>query len=511
MHSALIKAGLGLLACLVAPFSFSNNLPDANTPILKALVEQAQKEAQSAYTAPALIENDYLLNMSYSEYKAIRFKPDKSIWHKRNPYEVQLFHSGFLYKQAVKINVIDYANVNAELAFDSSFFSYDPPAMEISNIASENIAYAGFRVHYPINSQSYKDEFAVFLGATYFRLVGQHQHYGISSRAIAIDTGLAEGEEFPTFTEFWLIEPTVSKKLTVYAKLDSPSITGVFRFEIQPGKSTTADVSAWMFARQDIEKFGLAPFTSMFLYGENTKDKPDDFRPEIHDSDGVLLITDKDEQIWRPLTNPQRLRITSLSTKQPKAFGMLQRDIQYGHYLDSEAHYHQRPGLLVTPNAGFENGRLEIVEIPTQSETHDNIVAYWINNKPVKKGDALFVDYKVQTTNAKATDNAKAKVIRTLQGDTILPGEAQDEDNLTRRFVVDFDNIEQIDAKDLTADLTANNGRVEHITVLSTNFNRELRASFLVTPIDTDLATDIRLTLTENGKAISETWSYVYE
>lgn len=486
---------------------------EGNSPILARLIAQADQDASKAYEPLQNLDSEVLENLSYSQYKGIRFNAENSIWRGQNPYEIQLFHSGFLYQTPIKINVIDYANNENPFDFNPSLFIYDGEAKDLAASVANTGSFAGFRVHYPINQSEYKDEFAVFLGASYFRLIGKNQHYGISSRAVALNTGLAEGEEFPYFTEFWLIEPTMSNKLSVYAKLESPSMTGVFKFVINTNEDTHARVDAWIFAREDIEKVGLAPFTSMFLYGEGSQTRPDDFRPEVHDSDGIYLVTHKGEKIWRPLANPNRLRITSLSDASPKAFAMLQRDIQYSHYLDSEAHYHKRPGLLVEPIEGFNSGRLELLEIPTNSETHDNIVSYWVNDKPVVKGDMLKVSYNMRTLSSNANLQEQPWVLRTLQGSSRLPGEPEDDDILTRRFVIDFANPSSlnVDFSALSAQVSASNASVDQVRVFDSNFGKEIRATFLVTPNDEDEVVDMRLNLIQNGKVIGETWSFIYE
>ena len=500
-------------ASVVAQSSAVAALPDDQSPFLRQLVEQAKQQAQKDFAPVEAIKNETLRDLSYQQYKAIRFKADESIWRGLYPYEVQLFHTGFLYKQPVNINVIDYRNRVSSLPFDTRYFQYDPPAQSIADKINANVGFAGFRVHFPLNTNEYKDELAAFLGATYFRLVGQHQKYGISARGIAIDTAMPEGEEFPYFTDFWLIEPANGKTLSIYAKMDSPSITGVYKFTMQANKQAEVDVKAWLFARKDIDKLGLAPFTSMFLYGENSRNKPDDYRPEVHDSDGMMLVTSSNEQLWRPLDNPNRLRITSLGDNSPKGFGMLQRDIQYGHYLDSEADYHQRPGLWVTPYEGFNKGRLELVEIPTNSETHDNIVAYWVNDKPVKKGNGLFVHYEMKTVSGDAHAYKQASVLRTLQGADILPGEKRKEGSLTRRFIVDFtapDGL-SLSGDELSANVSTNNGKIEQLNVFPSNFGNEIRATFLFTPKDQDAVNDMRLIITHKNQPISEIWTYVYE
>lgn len=489
------------------------SLPTSQSPFLSQLVNEAKAAAKADYEPLQAIENETLQNLSYQQYRAIRFKGEESIWRGLYPYEAQFFHTGFLYQHPVNIHLIDYKNRVSNLPFSSQYFNYDSPAEHVGNEIKTDVGFAGFRVHYPLNTKKYKDELVAFLGATYFRLVGKHQKYGISARALAIDTAMPEGEEFPYFTDFWLLEPANGKSLIIYAKMDSPSMTGVYKFTLSAEKNTQMDVKAWLFAREDIEKLGLAPVTSMFLYGENTVSKPDDFRPEVHDSDGMILLTNANEQLWRPLNNPNRLRITSLSDSQPKGFGMIQRDIQYGNYLDSEAEYHQRPGLWITPHEGFNDGRLELVEIPANSETHDNIVAYWVNNKPLAENDGLYLHYEIAAVSADPHNYKQATVLRTLQGADILPGEEIDEDNLTRRFIVDFtmpDNL-TVSAEDLSAQVTSTAGSISQVRAFTSNFGNEIRATFLFTPENEDSVNDMRLMLTHKNEVISEVWTYVYE
>lgn len=504
----------GLYAnCVISQPNNTDHYPTDTTPLLKQLVDEARDSAKRAYKPAKQIDNKRLNDLSYSAYRAIRFNPEKSIWRNQRHFEIQLFHSGFLYTLPTRINLIDWQNQVNYLPFDSSSFIYEKEAANLPEVIKTDIGYSGFRVHYPLNNNDYKDEFAVFQGATYFRLIGRDQLYGLSSRALAIDTAMPEGEEFPYFSEFWLVE-TDSNSFTTYAKINSKSLTAIYKFVITPGQDTHADVKAWVFAREDIEKLGLAPFTSMFLYGENSLKKPDDFRPEVHDSDGVLLYTNNNESLWRALDNPGRLRITSLSDRKPKGFGMVQRDVQYDHYLDSEANYHRRPGYWVDVKEGFKTGRLEIVEIPTDSETHDNIVAYWVNNEPLLKGQNIYLEYQIKTTNGEfRPDKTLAPVIRTLTGLNRLPGEQVDDDDLSRLFNVDFRKPHgtKFDMNLLSLDVTASNAQVTESRVLLTNFDSEIRASFVVTPNDEDSVVDMRAYLTYEGKKVSEIWTNIYE
>jgi len=487
------------------------NFPSAK-PILQSVIEEARASAEGEYTVDDHGLDEKLKNMDYQPYRSIRFKPEQALWHGKNDYEVQFFHPGFLYDEPVTVTVVERDNSQQKLAFDPAMFSYDQQAEKFAGLTDENSGFAGFRIHYPIKNDQYKDEFAVFQGASYFRLVGKNQVYGISARGLAIDTGLPKGEEFPSFTKFWLIKPQPGKPITVYARLESPSVAGAYAFTIRPGKDTKVDVKAWLFARTDVTKLGIAPFTSMFLYGENTEQRHDDYRPEVHDSDGVLMINQNGEQIWRPLTNPTRLQITSLSDPAPQGFGMLQRDGNFENYLDAEANYHQRPGLWVTPKAGFEKGRLEVVEIPTDAEIHDNIVAYWVPEAPLKEGQSRYFAYHMRTVEQEPMHYDTAVVKRTRQGVSHLPGFESSEEQMVRRFVVDFTLPRgfNLEVEDINLILDVNRGAVKQARIFKVNGGREMRATFLLLP-EGQKPVDMRLFLNHNKEKVSEVWNYVYQ
>ena len=491
-----------------------DNQPGESSPILQSIIDEAKQSAEQSYKENDHGLDDKLKDIDYQTYRAIRFKPEQSLWHGENDYEVQFFHPGFLYQLPVTVNVIDADNDASPIAFEKAMFSYDGKASSLGQYTKDENGFAGFRLHYPIKNEEYKDEFAVFLGASYFRLVGKNQVYGISARGLAIDTALSKGEEFPHFTQFWLIEPKEGQPITVYARLESPSVAGAYKFVIQPGVDTEVKVQSWLFAREDVDKLGIAPFTSMFLYGENTQKRHDDYRPEVHDSDGVLMVTHAGEEIWRPLTNPSRLQVTSLSDSNPKGFGMLQRDGEWDNYLDAEANYHLRPGLWVTPDAGFEKGRLEVVEITTNSEIHDNIVAFWTPEKPFVSGESLYFSYNLSTVEQNPFVSELASVVRTRQGAAVLPGDEFEDASLntTRQFSIDFSAPSGFSFNSDTTKLIvqASNGQVSKQRMHPVADGAEIRATFFLKPKEKQTV-DMRAYIEQDGKRISEVWNYVYQ
>jgi glucans biosynthesis protein len=315
----------------------------------------------------------FLRDLSYDQYQDIRFRPEKALWRNEGlPFEVRFAHLGFLFLWPVKINVVENGEVKP-VAYSNDYFDYGHNKVPADLPA--DLGFAGFRLLYPLHQDGRYDEVAVFLGASYFRAVGQNQGFGISARGLAIDTGLPKAEEFPFFREFWIEKPARdATDITVYALLDSQSATGAYRFVIKPGLATICEVKAHVFMRQKVQKLGIAPLTSMFFHGELTDRFMDDFRPEVHDSDGLLLETGNGEWLWRPLVNPRRLNVSSFQDTNPKGFGLLQRDRDFSNYQDLEALYQRRPSAWIEPVGEWGKGVVQLIEIPSSAERYDNIV-----------------------------------------------------------------------------------------------------------------------------------------
>ncbi|XQF89265.1 glucan biosynthesis protein G [Pseudoalteromonas espejiana] len=486
--------------------------------LFEVISARAKKLAEQEYVAPKNIELDALNNIDYQDYRSIRFKKDKSVWKDEGLYELQLFHPGFLYKTPVTINTVEGDSKRNRLPFSTDFYQYDDTAAPLKDeiakgVEGTQLGHAGFRVHYPLNTNEYKDEVMVFQGASYFRVVGPNQVYGLSARGLAIDTAETSGEEFPTFKEFWLVKPkAVQTNITIFALLDSPSVSGAYKFNIDPTTNMLVDVDMQIFARKDIKKLGVAPLTSMFYHGENSTKFFDDYRPEVHDSDGLLTQSADNKWVWRPLNNPTQLSVTSFSYNNPKGFGLAQRDRDFNNYLDTEAHYHNRPSLWIEPQGEWGNGRVELVEIPTDTETNDNIVSYWVPEKPMKTGDSLKLSYKMSTFNAHLTQHEKARVTRTRIGSAALPGEDNPPPQSHRQFTVDFagPDLNNLSEKlTLNPDIQLTAGEVRDVTVQKLPNSLGWRVAFKIAPQD-DQPVDMRLSLKLRDKEISEVWSYVW-
>lgn len=342
---------------------------------LEDVINRARKLAEQPYEAPKSIP-DFMREISYDEFRQIRFNPDKMLWSESHArFQVMLVSAGRTYSQPVRMNIVDSAGIH-RLPFRKDLFNYGNE--ELEKRVPADLGYAGFKLTYPINKPDVQDQFLVFAGASYFRGVGAGDHFGLSARGLAVDTGLLSGEEFPNFREFWLLRPSPNaRSMKVYGLLDSKRITGAYEFIIHPGKPTRIDVNCVLFTRDSIKLLGIAPLTSMFFHGENTHRPRGNWRPEVHDSDGLLIHNGTGEWLWRPLLDPIKLQTHSFTTQDVQGFGLFQRDGNFLAYQDSEARYEQRPDAWVEAQGDWGDGRVVLVEIPTQDETNDNIVAFW--------------------------------------------------------------------------------------------------------------------------------------
>ena len=392
----------------------------------------ARDLANAAYRLPAAQLPPELRDLDYDAYRDIRFRPERALWRpEKLPFELMFFHPGRGFVEPVRINTIEPGGVK-RLEFDPALFDYGRNKFDPAKL--RNVGFAGFRVHYPVNKPGYKDEVLVFLGASYFRAVGQGQVYGLSARGLAVDTAAPQGEEFPRFTEFWIERPRAgATSLTIYALLDSPRTTGAYRFVVMPGADTVVQVSARVYAREAVAKLGIAALNSMYAFGENQPGH-DDYRPEVHDSDGLSIANGNGEWVWRPLVNPKRLLVTSFTALNPKGFGLMQRDRAPNNYEDPEALYERRPSVWVEPSGAWGAGRVELVQIPTPDETNDNIVAYWVPEQQVLPKQPVNFAYRLHWQTVGATPPGLGWVQQSRRGRGFVK---QPDGDLN--FVVDFD------------------------------------------------------------------------
>lgn len=474
------------------------------------VIEEARRLSTAPYKAPAPAQLPAeWRELSYDRYQQIRYRPAASLWSDRKSlFRAQFFAAGFIYAAPVDINVVTEGVSNP---FVASRDLFDWSDIELKEPPPERIPLAGFRFHYPLHGTEPVDEIAAFVGASYFRLLGRNQVYGISARGLAIDTGLQRQEEFPYFRAFWLVTPAPeAREITFYALLDSPALSGAYMFTLRPGTETRLEVTATLFMRHAVGLLGVAPLTSMFVAGKNSdRRKPGDYRPEVHDSDGLLIETSGGEWLWRPLSNPTELDIASFGDRNPRGFGLIQRDRAFDHYQDLQALYHQRPSVWVETVGEWGEGEVRLIQIPTDSEIHDNIVAFWVGREPTKAGQRIELRYRLHTFAEAQRFPPGGRAIATRVGMSDLFGTGKPS-KTSRRVVVDFAGGELANLQPqhpVSAQVSVSVGKLLDAQLHPIASTRTWRLVADVEP-DGKKPIEMRAFLRLYDEALTETWTY---
>ena len=407
-----------LLALAASPaISANQSVPNAQAvqefdPAM--VLERARMLAAQPYRSRTAVPKEWT-SLTYDQYRAIWFNERHALWADRSDTSarVDMFAPGLYFPHPIEIYEVDSGHVR-NVPFDFSAFDKTDQFPDLP--IDETLGYSGLRLRAETQREKVFQEFTVFQGASYFRAIGPDQIYGLSARGLAIDTAEPRGEEFPDFVAFWLERPGTDADFTrIHALLDSPSCTGAYTIDITHKSVTKMRIRATLFARKDITHIGIAPLTSMFQFDQTNRDAFFDFRPAVHDSDGLLMHNGAGEIIWRPLANPKTLQISSFQDDGPKGFGLMQRPRKFSDFADLEALYHRRPSAWVTPNDDWGAGAVTLVEIPTDKEIYDNIVAYWRPQNELKQGQSLKLDYDLDW-GVGPPEGGLARVVNTSAG-----------------------------------------------------------------------------------------------
>lgn len=459
----------------------------------------ARRLAGADFTKPAVELPEPFNKLGYDQYRDIRFKTDQSIWRgDKLDTEVQLFPMGWLYDTPVDIWLVEEGAAR-KLKADNQLFTLGPLVGAGPDDAP--FGFSGFRVHGPINRADYLDEYVVFQGASYLRAVGRGENYGASARGLAINTARPGGEEFPYFRSFWIEKPKPGiAGVVVHALLDSPSVTGAYRFMIEGGEMTVMDIEVTLYPRKSIAHVGLAPLTSMLLHGPASPPRTRDFRPRVHDSDGLAMINGSGERIWRPLNNHKTLQISAFVDKDPKGFGLVQRERDFASYQDLEARYERRPTIWVEPRGPWGEGFIELIEIPVDVEIHDNIVAFWKPSKALEGGGVYEYTYRLHWGEAVPSAWAGASATATRVGGAKTQG--------STLFVIDFEGPALKGLRDLpVCDLSQSAGKTSNVVVQRNPQISGVRVTFELNPEGAELV-ELRCALKSGDQWISESWLY---
>ena len=493
----------GLLVGAATPAA-AQSPPPAAAPFTHELVQRIALElASKDYAAPKEEVLKGAEELDYDQFRQIRSRRERTIWRGEGlNFEMQVLPNGWLYKVPVDINIVDGGNIRP-LARDNSYFDVGPLAGKLPPEA--RIGFSGFRITGPMNRPDVFDEIIVFQGASYFRPLSRGQIYGLSARGLALNVGQPGGEEFPLFRQFWIEKPQPgAPHIVVHAVLDSSSATGAYRFHLSPGSPTRIDVLATLYPRKPLANVGIAPLTSMFLFSPINRARINDFRSAVHDSDGLAILNGWNEHLWRPLNNPRRLQTSEFLDQNPRAFGLIQRSRAFAQYQDLEASYERRPSAWVEPGEDWGPGAVQLFEIPSEEEIHDNIVAHWKPAQPLAPGKAHTFSYRLSLPNDVPRSWPGAVVHATRAG--TINGPQRKSGAL--QFAVDFSGLAVPASGELpVARVEASAGVVGAPVVQANPSINGLRASFSFDPKGA-ASSELRLVLQSNDKPVSETWLY---
>lgn len=474
------------------------------------LVDMARTGARTPFVKADVSGAAILQRINFDAYQEIRYKADRSLRIERNARTpIEMFHLGNSFMEPVTIHVVDGSEAR-EVLYSQQLF--DMPANHPARLLPDGIGFAGFRVM----EHDLKTDWLAFLGASYFRSSGPFNQYGLSARGIAVDTAMPFPEEFPRFSALWLEgAEREGAALTVYAMLDGPSITGAYRMRTERLTDSrdihrcVMEIDAHLFARKNIRRLGVAPFSSMFWYGKYGRPRAADWRPEIHDSDGLSIWTGAGERIWRPLNDPPRVMTSTFVDKDVRGYGLLQRDRDFVHYLDDGAFYERRPSVWVEPLGSWGAGSVQLVEIPTDDEVHDNIVAYWCPDGPFAAGDRRHFRYRLSWLDDIPFPHSVARATGTWTGMGGRPGQKRPQG--VRKFVVDwqgpvFDGLGRKDGVDLV--VSTSRGTISNVFVHPVVDQRlRWRSTFDVLASGSE-PIDMRAYLRLKDRALTETWIF---
>ncbi len=493
----------------LSSFFGSDTVSDNKSGYPMLSYEDLKKEAKSISIAPykarKKILPKWLRDMTYDDLRNVRFNSRKAVWRsERLPFQLQFFHPGCIQTEQIRVHLVSGNEVET-VPFEQDLFEY------CNGLKSEplgpDIAFSGFRIHYPLNRQDYLDELMVFQGATYFRALAQGLNYGISSRTIAINPSEGGNEEFPSFTDFWIFRPDKNDtSLHVMGLFDSPSIAGAADFLIKPGSSTVIDINVFICSRKnDPVYYGIAPLRSMFWYGENSSVRWGDFRPEVHDSDGLMIHTSADQWIWRPLSNDGVLKKSFFEDKKPKGFGLFQRDRRFSSYRDLEAKYHERPSVWIEPQGEWGEGYISLLETPSSSEYNDNISVVWFPKEPLSPKSSAEFKYK----QIWFLDNRSLPAIGKTAGTYVYqPAGSPPE---TRKFIIEFywpDVQADINSGTLDIHTVAENAIVRNKHGDYNSYENTYRIFFDADVQDKLKPVELKVDICREGRPLTETWTY---
>lgn len=466
-------------------------------PFDAALVVETARNLARRPLAPVVATDlpEGYATLSYDLYSGIRAVPGSLLWAGENRgFTVEPLHRGYVFSRPVGLFTVE-DNIVRRVAFDRSKFDYGRVTPPPPNL---DLQFSGMRIAAGLERPF---EVAVFQGATFFRSLARGQNFGAMARALILRPGETRGEEIPFFRAFWIERPSAaSGALVIHALLDSESLTGAVRMTLRPGDITLIDVEMTLFARQVLDHIGLGCTMGTFLSGPQSRRTFDDLRPAVHEVSGVQMQTGGGEWIYRPVNNPATLQVSSFMDENPRGFGLVQRERDAVAFQDDDQRFELRPSVWTEPLGDWGAGSVQLLEIPSDSELNDNIIAYWRPRQALAAGSETSLAYRQAWCWQPPEKPALATATRTRQGRGSQPRR--------RRFLVDFSGDRLSDPAQVAAiraAVSTSQGTIHNVRLWPYPERKLMRVGFEVDPGAESLS-ELRLVLQAGGQPVSETW-----
>lgn len=498
-----LSAGLAALALSAERASAQTSQPG---PILRALgegqtfspgavVELARELARQPFKAPPTDIPEPFSNLNYERYVAIRMRAEHRIWAEDDRgFSIEPLVRGFIFGTPVHLFTVEGGRIRS-IGFDAPQFEFG----ELKVPPGVDPRFSGFRL-YARGGATTPDLLALIQGATFVRAVARGQNFGAMARALTLNPAEQRGEEFPLFRAFWIeTPPPDSNALILHGLIDSPSMAGVVRMTVRPGEATVFDVETTIIPRVALEHVGFGGSAASFLFGPNVRVTSDDVRVGAYEVGGLSMFNGKGEWIWRPLNNPGTLQISAFQDRNPRGFGLLQRDRDLASFQDDIQHYERRPTLWIEPIGDWGEGAIQLIEIPSDAETNKNILSYWRPKNPIPAGQELTFSYRQfwAWEAQQRPDLAWVAATRSGHGG-----------GKRRRFLIEFrgDNLASPPAS-IQVTQSASPGTIQNVNLWLHPERKAARVAFDL-EYGNETACEMRVLLEADGKALSETWLY---
>ncbi|MDB6135615.1 MAG: mdoG [Verrucomicrobiales bacterium] len=495
-----------LIAVLLSGFSGAALAQTEAEGMFENVRRLAKERAAKPYAARPSTLAPFWAGLTYDDHRRITFRPGKGLWQgEHRGYQLEFFHPGWVFPKTIEFHETA-PDASRTIDWNSDFFDYGE--LKVPEATPRPDGYAGFRLMAPVDDPASLSELAVFLGASYFRALAPGLGMGTSARGLALNPMRPQGEEFPDFIEWWVERPASgAREIRAWALLDSPSVSGAYQFRILPGRGTVMEIETELTFRKDVELIGIAPFSSMMWYSEYTQPKPQDYRPEVHDADGLLIQFSETEAAWRPLDTSKTVRHSVFSAGKFLGFGLAQRDRNFASYQDMEANFHKRPSVWVQPVGEWPEGRINLIESPAGGDGSDNVVCFWEPQTRPKPGEPLRLAYRLEWLPEIAVPGL-SRVVNSRRSHHVWPeGDSRPNDEL---FVVDFgpapNPADDETRPELSVEIDAN------AKILEQNLQRNLdtggwRVTLSILPAEKAVAVELGCRLVREGRPLSERWT----